>query len=267
MSGSTSRTAAPRAAIGLFTGPGGGQQRPGRVPDADRRAAGQGGAGTAGAEPGRLRRRPAGAGRARLDRSTARYMYPVYRRPLAAQAYYLLGDYQTTLRMLQDFEPAALQTGGFDSRLGHAGPGAAAPRRRLRAAGPPSRGAAGVPRGAGQWKAADPALQPFVAAGPAGTGPAGACGVSGGGRESVPELSAYRADVAPVSRFPLPTSALYSPTGRARWSRAPQGVSRKVRAPPGRLPGNAWAPQGDGQGHRKQTARSGNRSGKGETVG
>jgi hypothetical protein len=31
-------------------------------------------------------------------------------------------------------------------------------------------------------------------------------------------------------------------------------LSRKVRAPPGRLPGNAWAPKGDGQGHRKQTA-------------
>src|SRR2546423_15198847 len=32
------------------------------------------------------------------------------------------------------------------------------------------------------------------------------------------------------------------------------GALRKVRAPEGRLPGNAWAPQGDGTGHRKQTA-------------
>ena len=42
----------------------------------------------------------------------------------------------------------------------------------------------------------------------------------------------------------------------SRWSRCTgrQGVLRKVRAPQGRLPGNAWAPQGDGQGHRKQTA-------------
>src|SRR5204862_6920687 len=32
------------------------------------------------------------------------------------------------------------------------------------------------------------------------------------------------------------------------------GALRKVRAPQGRLPGNAWAPQGDGTGHRKQTA-------------
>ena len=30
--------------------------------------------------------------------------------------------------------------------------------------------------------------------------------------------------------------------------------SRKVRAPQGRSPGNAWAPQGDGQGNREQTA-------------
>src|SRR5437773_3939402 len=32
------------------------------------------------------------------------------------------------------------------------------------------------------------------------------------------------------------------------------GALRKVRAPEGRLPGNAWAPRGDGKGHRKQTA-------------
>src|SRR5256886_9356550 len=28
----------------------------------------------------------------------------------------------------------------------------------------------------------------------------------------------------------------------------------KVRAPEGRLPGNSWAPRGDGKGHREQTA-------------
>ena len=46
--------------------------------------------------------------------------------------------------------------------------------------------------------------------------------------------------------------------GRVRWSRCTgrQGALRKVRAPQGRLPGNAWAPQGDGKGHRKQTAPS-----------
>ena len=46
-------------------------------------------------------------------------------------------------------------------------------------------------------------------------------------------------------------------------------LSRKVRAPPGRLPGNAWAPRGDGKGHRKQTALSKRKQtkGKGEKVG
>lgn len=58
--------------------------------------------------------------------------------------------------------------------------------------------------------------------------------------------------------------------GRTRWSRvSPFRHPRKVRAPAGRLPGNAWAPRGDGKGHREQTA-SGSRKasrGKGETVG
>ena len=45
----------------------------------------------------------------------------LYTRPLAAQAYFLLGDYQRTLRVLQDFEPEALRTGGFDSRWGMLG--------------------------------------------------------------------------------------------------------------------------------------------------
>jgi tetratricopeptide (TPR) repeat protein len=48
-------------------------------------------------------------------------MYVNYSRPLAAQAYYLLGDYQTALRMLQDFQPATLRTGEFDSRWGMLG--------------------------------------------------------------------------------------------------------------------------------------------------
>ena len=50
--------------------------------------------------------------------SAAKYMYPVYTKPYAAQAYYLLGDYDATLRVLQDFEPGNLYTGGFDSRWG-----------------------------------------------------------------------------------------------------------------------------------------------------
>ena len=48
-------------------------------------------------------------------------MWATYRRPLAAQAYFLLGDYQATLRTLEDFESGALRTGGFDSRWGMLG--------------------------------------------------------------------------------------------------------------------------------------------------
>ena len=51
----------------------------------------------------------------------SKMMYAYYRRPLAAQAYFLLGDYQATLRSLQDFEPAGLRTAGFDARWGMVG--------------------------------------------------------------------------------------------------------------------------------------------------
>ena len=76
-------------------------------------------------------------------------MYTVYSRPFAAQAYYLLGDYETTLRMLEEFQPSALQTGGFDSRWGMIGR-----VRLLRGAayerlGPAGRGTGGVPPGSG----------------------------------------------------------------------------------------------------------------------
>ncbi len=51
------------------------------------------------------------------------------------------------------------------------------------------------------------------------------------------------------------TGAYLTGAGRVRWSRAGRKArSRKVRAPAGRLPGNAWAPKGDGQGNREQTA-------------
>src|SRR4029077_10870680 len=55
---------------------------------------------------------------------------------------------------------------------------------------------------------------------------------------------------------PLGAGSFPAGGGRVRWSRHAgwSGVSRKVRAPQGRLPGNAWAPRGDGKGHREQTA-------------
>jgi serine/threonine-protein kinase len=85
-----------------------------------------------------------------------------YRRPLAAQAYFLLGDYQATLRILQDFEPATLRTGGFDSRWGMLGR-----VRLLRAAAYEQLGRRAEAREEyrlvlAQWSSADTALEPFV---------------------------------------------------------------------------------------------------------
>jgi tetratricopeptide (TPR) repeat protein len=91
-----------------------------------------------------------------------KHMYRVLTEPLAAQAYYLLGDYETTIRVLEDFQPSSLQTGGFDSRWGMLGRvrllrGAAYERlgRRAEAREQYSQALA-------QWKRADPALQPFI---------------------------------------------------------------------------------------------------------
>jgi serine/threonine protein kinase/Tfp pilus assembly protein PilF len=96
------------------------------------------------------------------DSAQSKYMYATYRRPLAAQAYYLLGDYQATLRSLQDFEPEALRTAGFDSRWGMLGR-----VRLLRAAAFEQLGRRAEARHQyqqvlSQWRTADPALQPFV---------------------------------------------------------------------------------------------------------
>jgi hypothetical protein len=96
------------------------------------------------------------------DTAGGKVMYAVYRRPLAAQAYYLLGDYQTTLRVLRDFEPATLRTGGFDSRWGMLGR-----VRLLRAAAYEQLGRRAEARAEyrqvlSQWTGADTALQPFV---------------------------------------------------------------------------------------------------------
>ncbi|MGH7536439.1 MAG: hypothetical protein ACREMG_12800, partial [Gemmatimonadales bacterium] len=82
--------------------------------------------------------------------------------PLAAQAYYLLGDYQRTLRILEDFEPAVLKTGRFDSRWGMLGR-----VRLLRAAAYERLGRRDEARHEyrevlSQWKSADEALQPFI---------------------------------------------------------------------------------------------------------
>jgi tetratricopeptide (TPR) repeat protein len=94
--------------------------------------------------------------------SASKYMYKVYTSPYAAQAYYLLGDYQTTLRVLEGFEPSNLYTAGFDSRWGMLGR-----VRLLRGAayerlGRLAEARAEYRRVMAQWKSADPELQPFL---------------------------------------------------------------------------------------------------------
>ncbi|HEX2217755.1 MAG TPA: protein kinase [Gemmatimonadales bacterium] len=86
----------------------------------------------------------------------------LYTRPLAAQAWFLLGDYDRTLSTLRDFEPASLKTGGFDSRWGMLGR-----VRLLRAAAYEQLGRRAEARQEyrdvlAQWKAADSALKPFI---------------------------------------------------------------------------------------------------------
>jgi serine/threonine-protein kinase len=92
----------------------------------------------------------------------AKWTSGLYNRPLAAQAYFLLGDYDRTLNALQDFEPQALRTGGFDSRWGMLGR-----VRLLRAAAYEQLGRRAEARQEyrevlAQWKTADAALKPFI---------------------------------------------------------------------------------------------------------
>jgi eukaryotic-like serine/threonine-protein kinase len=96
------------------------------------------------------------------DSSGSKLMYTIYSRPYAAQAYYLLGDYETTIRVLEDFQPSALLTGGFDGRWGILGRvrllrGAAFERLGRRAEAREE-----YRQALAQWKQADPALQPFI---------------------------------------------------------------------------------------------------------
>ncbi|HEX6433135.1 MAG TPA: hypothetical protein VFZ87_02795, partial [Gemmatimonadales bacterium] len=91
-----------------------------------------------------------------------KHMYRVLAEPLAAQAYYLLGDYETTIQVLQGYQPSALQTGAFDSGWGMLGR-----VRLLRGAAYEKLGRRAEAREEyrlvlAQWREADPALQPFI---------------------------------------------------------------------------------------------------------
>jgi eukaryotic-like serine/threonine-protein kinase len=91
-----------------------------------------------------------------------KHMYRVLTEPLAAQAYYLLGEYETAIRVLDGYQPSSLQTGDFDSGWGMLGR-----VRLLRGAAYERLGRKAEAREQyrlvlAQWKRADPALLPFL---------------------------------------------------------------------------------------------------------
>ncbi len=97
-----------------------------------------------------------------VPRTMPKWTSGLSNRPLAAQAYLLLGDYHRTLNALRDFEPEVLRTGGFDSRWGMLGR-----VRLLRAAAYEQLGRRAEARQEyqevlAQWKTADAALKPFI---------------------------------------------------------------------------------------------------------
>jgi tetratricopeptide (TPR) repeat protein len=105
----------------------------------------------------------AGARRALAEPdSAAKNMYRVYSRPYAAQAYYLLGDYETTLRVLEGFEPSNLYTGGFDARWGMVGRVRLLRGSAFERLGRLAEARAEYRQVMAQWKGADPELRPFL---------------------------------------------------------------------------------------------------------
>ena len=88
--------------------------------------------------------------------------YLVFRRPLAAQAYYLLGDYERALKLLEGFDGPELNADQFDMRWGIVGR-----VRLLRGAvyeklGRPDDAREQYKLALAQWSQADPDLQVFV---------------------------------------------------------------------------------------------------------
>ena len=88
--------------------------------------------------------------------------YLVFRRPLAAQAYYLLGDYERALKLLEGYDAPDLNADQFDMRWGIVGR-----VRLLRGAvyeklGRPDDAREQYKLALAQWSQADPDLQVFV---------------------------------------------------------------------------------------------------------
>ena len=221
------------AAIGLFTGPSGGQHAPW---SSTARMTGEplspGGAGAAGAEPGRLRRRPAGAGGARLhDARECRSGRRLYTRPLAAQAYFLLGDYQRRSACCRTSSPRhSRPAGSIPAGACWAGSGCSAPRPTSSSAAAPRRGRS-TARSWRQWKARRRQPSAVHPPGPAGAGAAGARGDRGRGKPATDVVAALGCTSC---RRPFARSVIFPPLverdGRGAAARPPRGKSELHRA-------------------------------------
>jgi len=88
--------------------------------------------------------------------------YMVYRRPLAAQAWYLLGDYDRALSLLESFEPDQFSTTQFDMRWGMVGRVRLLRGAVLEKLGRDEDARAEYRLALQQWEEADPELREFV---------------------------------------------------------------------------------------------------------
>ncbi len=88
--------------------------------------------------------------------------YLVFRRPLAAQAYYLLGDYERALKLLEGFDGPELNADQFDMRWGIVGRVRLLRGAVLEKLGRPDDAREQYKLALAQWSQADPDLQVFV---------------------------------------------------------------------------------------------------------
>ena len=89
--------------------------------------------------------------------------YVVYRKPLAAQAYYLLGDYERALQVLEGFDDEdQLNRDQFDMRWGIVGRVRLLRGQLFEKLGRPDDARVQYRLALEQWKEADPDLQVFV---------------------------------------------------------------------------------------------------------
>jgi serine/threonine-protein kinase len=91
-----------------------------------------------------------------------------YKRLLAAQAYFLLGDYEAVVRSLGDFVPTVFRTNSFDGRWAVLGRVRLLRGAALERLGRPSEALEQYRAALSQWRAADKAFELFVRQGQAG---------------------------------------------------------------------------------------------------